>query len=264
MPFVARHADRPVFVGVVHLLPLPGAPRPSPGLDAVEARALADAAALMDGGADGFIVENLGDAPFTGGAVEPFTVAAMTRLARHLREAHPAALLGVNVLRNDARAALAVAAAASADFVRINVHVGVMVTDQGVITGDARGTLLERNRVGAPVAIVADVHVKHAVPLGPVTLEDAARDTWSRGAADALVVSGAGTGLPLDPADLDRVRTAAPEAPVWAGSGIDPHTARAWRARLDGAIVGTYLHRLGRIAEPVDPERVRAIRDALR
>lgn len=252
-----------MFVGVVHLLPLPGAPRPSPGLDAVEARALGDAAALRAGGADGFIVENLGDAPFTAGRVDAFTIAAMARLAGRLREAHPDALIGVNVLRNDALGALAVAAAADADFVRINVHTGVMVTDQGVITGDARATLVERNRLGARVAIVADVHVKHAVPLGPVTLEDAARDTWTRGAAEALVITGSGTGRPLDPADLDRVRAAAPGAPVWAGSGLDPATAHAWRARMDGAIVGTWLHRDGRIADPVDPDRVRAVRDAL-
>jgi len=263
MRFVARLPDRPVLVGVVHLLPLPGAPRPSPGLDAVESRALADAAALIAGGADGFIVENLGDAPFVAGPVDAFTIAAMARLARRLRDAHPTALIGVNVLRNDARGALAVAAAAGADFVRVNVHTGVMVTDQGVITGDARGTLLERNRLDAPVAIVADVHVKHAVPLGPVSLEDAARDTWTRGAVDALVITGSGTGRPLDPVDLDRARSAAPGAPVWAGSGLDPTTARAWKGRMDGAIVGTWLHRDGDLEAPVDAGRVRALRAAL-
>jgi hypothetical protein len=229
----------------------------------VEARARLDAGALVAGGADGFVVENFGDAPFAAGPVEPFTVAAMSRIATCLREAHPTALIGVNVLRNDARAALAVAAAAGCDFVRINVHVGAMVTDQGLITGDARATLLERNRLGAPIAIVADVHVKHAVPLGPVSLEDAARDTWTRGGADALVITGSGTGRALDPADLDRVRAAAPGAPVWAGSGLDPESARAWRGRFDGAIVGTWLHRDGRIDAPVDPARVRALREAL-
>jgi len=138
MPFQPRLTDRPLLVGVVHLLPLPGAPRASAGLRAVETRALRDARALYEGGVDGVIVENLGDAPFTAGRVDAWTVAAMTRLALGVRALAPERMLGINVLRNDALSALAVAEASSADFIRVNVHTGAMVTDQGVITGQAR------------------------------------------------------------------------------------------------------------------------------
>ncbi len=71
MSLFAR-ADRPALVGVLHLLPLPGAPSPGPGLEAVEARALADLRALVDGGADGVILENFGDAPFAKDRVPPW------------------------------------------------------------------------------------------------------------------------------------------------------------------------------------------------
>ena len=122
----------PALIGVVHLLPLPGGPRPSPGLDEVVRRAVADAIALRDGGAHALIVENFGDAPFDRGPVPPATIAAMTRAALALRAELPETFeLGINVLRNDARAALGIAAATGARFVRINVHVGAMVTDQG-------------------------------------------------------------------------------------------------------------------------------------
>ncbi len=164
----------PRFIGVVHLPPLPGGPRPSPGLDAVIERAVADAETLARGGADGLVVENLGDAPFAAEQVDPYTIAAMTRAVAAVRVAVPTLELGVNVLRNDAAAALSIAAATDASFIRINVHIGAMVTDQGLIQGQARETLLLRRRLAAEVKIVADVLVKHASPLGSPSLEDAA------------------------------------------------------------------------------------------
>jgi membrane complex biogenesis BtpA family protein len=227
-------SDRTLLIGVVHLLPFPGSPRRSPGLDAFEA-----------------------------GPVAPATVAAMTLAARAVRQAAPGLRLGVNVLRNDARAAVGIAAAVGAAFVRINVHVGAMVTDQGVIEGRARDTLLERARLAADVRIVADVLVKHAVPLGPWSLEDAARDTAHRGLADVLVVTGSGTGRPTDPSHLARVRAAVPDVPVWVGSGLDPDGVAAM-GPLDGAIVGTWLHRDADLDAPLDVARVRAMVEALR
>lgn len=251
----------PLLIGVIHLLPLPGAPRPSPGLDEVCARAAADARTLLAGGADAAIVENLGDAPFTGQAVDPATVAAMTRAALAVRAAAPTLPLGINVLRNDARAALGIAAAVGAQFIRVNVHSGVMVSDQGFLKGAARETLLERNRLGSPVGILADVHVKHARPLGGETLEDAARDAYHRGLADVLIVSGSGTGQRTDPADLASVRAAVPDAPVWIGSGVTPD--HLGHIDADGLIVGTWLHSGGDLEQPLEVERVHRLREHL-
>lgn len=262
MPADWTRADgRPTLIGVVHLLPLPGSARSSPGLDEVCARAEADAHTLREGGADGLILENFGDVPFAAGRVPPFTVAAMTRLALAVRTSAPGLHLGINVLRNDALAALSVAAAAGAAFIRVNVHTGAMVTDQGLVQGDAQATLLERNRLGARVGVAADVLVKHAVPLGAVSLEDAARDTYHRGLADVLIVTGTGTGQPTAPEHVARVRRAVPEAQVWVGSGATPQTAASLAA--DGYIVGTWLHRTGDLSQPLDPERVRQMRNAL-
>lgn len=259
-----RRADGRVrLVGVVHLPPLPGAPREGPPIEAVVERAVADARALARGDADAVIVENLGDAPFAAERVEPVTVAAMTRVALAVRAALPDLPLGLNVLRNDAVAALSVATVVGAAFVRVNVLVGAMVTDQGLVTGRARELALLRRRLGSTVAVVADVLVKHAVPLGPARLADVARDTWSRGGADALVVSGSGTGQPTDPEDLRTLAEAVPDAPRWLGSGFVPDQAPALVPWLDAAVVGTWLHEEGRLDRPVDPERVAAVRAAL-
>ncbi len=252
---------RPALIGVIHLLPLPGSPAGGPGVNDVEARAVRDAGALVEGGADAVVVENLGDAPYCGGPVPPWTVAAMTRIALRVRARAPDLPLGINVLRNDALAALGVASAVGAAFIRVNVHTGAMITDQGWIEGRARDTLLARRLLGAPVRIAADVLVKHAVPPGPISAEQAARDTWTRGRADALIASGAGTGRPTDPERLLALRRAVPEAPVWVGSGLT--AASAAHTPADAAIVGTALHRDDDLVQPLDPHRVAAIRAAL-
>ncbi len=248
------------LIGVVHLLPLPGNPSPSPGLGAVLARAREDAQALAQGGVDAIIVENFGDAPFAKDAVSPYTIAAMTRAVEVVQDAAAGVEIGVNVLRNDALAALGIATATGAGFVRINVHIGAMVTDQGVIEGRARDTLLARNAWGGRVRIVADVAVKHAVPLGPMPLAVAARDTFHRGHAEVLVVTGTGTGAPTAPQDVQEVREAVPQATVWLGSGLTPERASRYAGVAHGAIVGTYFHEDSRIDRPVDPRRVAAMR----
>jgi uncharacterized protein len=245
------------FVGVVHLLPLPGGPRSSPGFADTFRRAMHDAEALAAGGAQGVIVENLGDAPFSAGAVEPHVVAFVARVVDTIRRELPSLEVGVNLLRNDARGALGVAAAADAQFIRVNVHTGAMLTDQGVIQGDAHRTLRYRQELRVDTKVIADVLVKHAVPLGPVDVRDAARDTWHRGGVDALVISGSGTGAPADPERVEAVRAAVPQARVWLGSGVTHASAEFWRGRVHGAIVGSCLHAEGVLDAPLDRARVR-------
>lgn len=247
-------------VGMVHLLPLPGSPGGPHPVEPILERAGSDARALAAGGVDGVMVENFGDVPFHGDVVPPETVATLTRAVAAVRAEVGELPVGVNVLRNDARAALAVAAATGARFIRVNVHVGTMWTDQGAITGAAAATLRIRDRLCPEVAIVADVHVKHATPPAGQRVEDAARDTWYRGLADALVVSGAGTGSPTDSDELARVCRAVAEAPVWVGSGVTPRSVGALAdAGARGFVVGSALQEGGLAGAPVDPRRVAAL-----
>jgi hypothetical protein len=259
------------LVGVVHLPPLPGDPLAGPGTSFAhaEARALADAEALVEGGVDALVVENFGSAPFfkgtAGDRAPPHQVAALALVARALvaRFGKP---VGVNCLRNDAPAALGAAAAAGASFARVNVHVGAMVTDQGLIEGEAAHTLRYRLALGArDVALWADVLVKHAAPLAPLDAGQAARDCLERGLADALIVTGAATG---EPVALERLRDVAEaargRAPVWLGSGLTPESATTLAPLAQGAIVGTWFKRGGDVRAPVDVGRVRELVAAAR
>ncbi|MDO9694812.1 MAG: BtpA/SgcQ family protein [Candidatus Latescibacteria bacterium] len=232
-------------IGMVHCRALPGAPGWEGDMAAVVAAALADARALADGGVGALMLENYHDIPFFPREVPAETTAALTRVAVTLRDACPDLPLGINVLRNDAHAALAVAAAVGAAFVRVNVLVGAAVTDQGLIEGRAAEVLRLRRQLAPGVGILADVRVKHAAPLAPRPLDDEVADLRRRGGADALIVSGSATGAAADPEELHAVRLAEPDAPLLVGSGLTARNAALYAPHCDGCIVGTSLQVAG-------------------
>ncbi|GJM20185.1 MAG: phosphorybosylanthranilate isomerase [Planctomycetota bacterium] len=217
------------------------------------ARAAAEDARLIEEcGFTAVLVENFHDAPFLPGAVEPETVAALAVVTRAVVEAVDLPV-GVNVLRNDALAALGVAVAAGASFLRVNVLCGAAVTDQGLIQGSAHDLLRRRRALGADVAILADVDVKHATSLDTRPVEHRARDLVSRGGADAVLVTGHGTGQPIDEATLRTVREAVAPCATLVASGTTAESLPALLRASDGVIVGSCLKNpdTGR----VDPKR---------
>ena len=98
--------------------------------------------------------------------------------------------IGINVLRNDAHSAIAIASCTSAQFIRVNVFNGIMATDQGLIKGQAHQLLRYRRELGSDVKIFADVLVKHGRPLGSPNLTTAVQETIERALADAVILSG--------------------------------------------------------------------------
>jgi len=240
------------LVGVCHLPPLPGSPRAARGaMRAAIERARSDARALERAGFDAIVVENFGDAPFFKDDVPRETVAAMTACALAARDAAPKLALGVNVLRNDARAALAVAAATDASFVRVNVLSGARLTDQGIVEGRAADVMRLRAVIAKDVLVFADVDVKHSAPLAVRPIEEEVDELVSRANADAVLVTGVATGAPPDEQDLLRVRRAT-RAKVYVASGATEETVGALLATCDGVLVGTSIKRARRAGGPVD------------
>ena len=251
------------FIGVVHLLPLPGSPRWGDDMARVIARAEEEANILERGGVDGIIVENFGDVPFRTGRLDPETIAGMTVAVDRVKNL-VSVPVGINMLRNDALSALGIAAVTGARFIRVNVHYGVMAAEEGLIEGEAFQTMRRRRALGADVKVLADVLVKHAVPLGPVDLGQVARETAQRGLADGLIVSGAATGLETASFDVSVVRRAVPDGLVLVGSGVTEDNIKRVLEHSDGAIIGTSLKEDGVVANRVDPERVRRMADLFR
>ena len=246
MQLLRRTESSPILFGMIHLDPLPGSPGFSGDFQQILANALADASALVDAGFDALMVENYNDVPFYADRVPAVTVASMCRCINAIRIAFPSTPIGVNVLRNDGLSALSIAYSCEAHFIRVNVLSGASVTDQGLIESRAAELLRMRKAWDSKIEILADVGVKHAVPLDLSELGPAARDTAYRGLADALIVSGIATGSPTSELDIETVRRAVPDRPVLVGSGVtldnfNPSTA-------DGFIIGTAIKEEGRVS----------------
>jgi membrane complex biogenesis BtpA family protein len=256
---------RPV-VGMLHLPALPGAPRFAGEIVALREHVLRDADALATGGIHGLMLENYGDLPFYPGRVPAYVVAHMTALAAEVKRRYPQLPLGINVLRNDGRSALAVAHASGAQFIRVNVLCGARVADQGILHGIAHDLLRERAllRTDDSIRIFADVDVKHSAALAPRPLEEEVSDTLHRGLADALIVSGSGTGRATDPGHVSAARAAAAgKAPVFVGSGVTARSLPEYLPHADGFIVGSAFKAGNDPAQPVDAARVRELLGAL-
>ncbi len=243
-------------IGVVHLQALPGSPESNGDLPFLQAQA--DAHALYEGGVDAIIFENFGDAPFHSNTTPAHTISAMTAVILHASKDLPIPI-GVNVLRNDAIAALAIAKSTGAGFIRVNILSGVYATDQGIIEGDAAGVLRYRAMLAPGVKILADVYVKHAQCLSHSSIEDAARDIVHRGLADALIITGSATGSEVEAGLPEKIAQLELGVPILIGSGVTPSNARKLMQASQGLIVGTYF----KVQGGVDSSRVKEVTGAI-
>jgi membrane complex biogenesis BtpA family protein len=256
MDFQSLFPAHKPLIACIHLLPLPGSPRYQGTMEAVYDTALAEVAIFQRYPIDGLIVENYRDAPFYPRSLPPETVAALAAVTREVvRVAHVP--VGVNALRNDAQAALAIATATEAAFIRVNVHMGVVTSDQGIIQGMSHETLRLRAALRSSVLIFADVGVKHATPLGTRGLVLETRDLSERGLVDALIVSGVWTGAETSPDDIALVRQHT-TLPVLLGSGATPENLHCVYNQVDGLIVGSTFKQAGQAENMVEEARVKA------
>jgi uncharacterized protein len=258
-------AARPTLIGMCHVPALPGSPRFGGIVAAVREWVVRDAIALRDGGADAILIENFGDVPFYPDRVPAHVVAHLAVIADAVRR-ESGLPVGINVLRNDGRSALAIASAVAAAFIRVNVLSHARVTDQGVLQAIAHEVQRDRLLLSAQdIRVFADVSVKESVPLAAgLSLEDEVDDVLHRGLADGVIVSGANTGGAVNVDDLRRARAAAGDGLVLVGSGVTAENARELLKHADALIVGSWLKVDGRVENPVDASRVRALVAAMR
>jgi membrane complex biogenesis BtpA family protein len=249
-------SEKPVF-GMVHLPPLPGSPNYGNSMEDVINHALFDSQVLVENGVTALIVENLGDYPYYPVTQEPETVAAMTRVALEIKKKYPDTLLGINVLRNSWKSAIAIAYLVGAQFIRLNVLTDVMATDQGLIVGEAHLALRYRKYLGADnVLLFCDLYSKHAAPLAARDLRTVASEMVGRGMADAIIISGPETPVPPLKEDILQVRQAVPDVPIILGSGITTEVCDIV-SLADGVVFGYGSKPSGNMNDPVDEKTVR-------
>jgi len=251
---------RPFIIGMVHVGPLPGSPVFKDDINAVIDEAVRNAVALEEGGVDGVLVENFYDTPYPSEHADPATTASLAIIVREVKKAVNMPV-GVNVLRNCCLEALAIAYVCGASYIRVNALSEVVVSDQGILTPRAYDLMRYRRYLGAEhVAVLADVHVKHAAPLVARPIELVALEAVERGLADAVVVSGEATGFKANIEDVIKVKKAVPKAPVIVGSGVTAENAVKYLSVADGAIVGTYFKE----GKQVNKERVRKLINSIK
>ncbi len=256
--------EKPV-IGMVHLWPLPGSPGYTGyGMGTILDHALRDAGALLEGGVNGLVVENMWDLPYyVAGDVQLEAVAAQAVAARKVKEM-AGVPVGVNVIHNGWRAELSIAIAAGLDFMRVCILTGARLWDTGDLDrGCAADLLRKRKELDAEgIRLFADVDKKHSLPFPGLDLETHVEWTEFYG-ADALIVSGRMTG---DAPPVDKVRRAREAAtrPILMGSGTTAENVAEFLRYADGAIVGSSLKVDGVMENPVDVERVRRYVDAVK
>lgn len=254
------------IIGMIHLAPLPGAPRyDGQPVEEIYAAGVADALAMSEAGIDGIIVENAFDLPFARPeAIGPETVAALSAACLRVREAVDLPI-GITCVANGVIPALAIAKAVGARFIRANQWVNAYVANEGFINGPAGEALRYRSAIGAQqVRVFADVHVKfgaHAI-TGDRTISEQARDAEFFD-ADLLIASGQRTGSPTDASEVRAIR-AGTSLPVIVGSGLDVHNAAELLSVADGAIVGSSLKVGGKWWNPVDPIVTKELMEVVR
>jgi len=251
------------LVGVIHAQALPGTPGNQLSVSAIARLAAAEAELYASAGFHGLILENTHDRPYVkGAAVGPEIATALSVVGAEIRRATPLPL-GIQVLAGANRAALAVAHACGAAFVRVEGFVFAHVADEGLIESSAGDLLRYRRAIGADdVLVFADIkkkHSAHAITADVDIVETAkAAEFFS---VDGVVVSGAATGSPADPREVEAVSSAV-GVPTIIGSGITPGNLALYRG-AEAFFVGSSVKSDGVWSGRLDAARTRAVVEAL-
>lgn len=247
---------RKPVVGMVQLGALPGGSRyRNSTIEETLGSAISEARVLADNCVDALMVQNLGDIPVDH-KVRTIQATWMTRVVGEIAQRFGKPV-GLNMLENDAEAMIAVASAAGADFVRIKIYVGAMVTPFGVETGQAYFAIKARTEWQADkVAILADVHDRTGVPLASDSLQSDLDAAVRLGGADALVLTGK---TYQQTHELIAVaRKVVGPAPILVGGGVTVDNIAEVNAVADGSIVSSSLKGSNTAFGRFDADKVRA------
>ena len=259
---------RPVLIAVLHLPPMRRLLIDDRTyIEELIAFAIGEGRKVEAAGFDAILIENYGDSPFMKRVRDLVYILVFSTIVRELVK-ELSIPIGVNLLRNSALEAYAIAYSVGARFIRVNAFVETLVTDSGIIE-PAAPHLAKLRTMYRGVAIFADILCKHATSLYYEYLKEKIGDrkeaikhivleAAERGHADAIIVTGVRTGAPPDLDTVKYVRSVSP-VPILVGSGLDPENATSLLKYADGAIVGSYIRVDGRAGNPIDVQRAQKL-----
>jgi membrane complex biogenesis BtpA family protein len=252
------------LIGMVHLQALPGSPQSEKTPQQIIDIAVDEARKLAEFGFDAILIENMHDTPYMLRNVGPEIVAAMTVATQAVIDAVDLPI-GVQILAGANKAALAVAHATGAHFIRAEGFAFASIADEGLMdVADAGPLLRERRRINAEhIAILADIQKKHSshALTADLSIGDHARGADFMG-ADGVIVTGSHTGHAVDMDQLRQVRGAT-ELPLLVGSGVTPENVKDIFKFADAAIVGSSIKQGGNWSNQLDSKRCIELIDSL-
>ena len=250
--------DSHILWGMIHVPPFPGSGSKAKSLNEIKDFCLIDAKAYFENEITHVFIENFGDAPFSKSTAQPHVVAGLTSIIDHIRQSYPTMQFGVNILRNDALSALAIASMTNSFAIRVNILTHARLTDQGIIEGCSYELAKYKNQLESSVEVWADINVKHSYPLAEIPIEDAIHDSLGRGGANKLIFTGSRTGAEADLNNLKKLVDAnilKPETAV-IGSGISASNIHNYLPYANNFIVGSSLKEHNIFNNHVDPKKV--------
>ncbi|MEV4249961.1 BtpA/SgcQ family protein [Streptosporangium canum] len=256
-----------LVLGMIHLPPLPGTPyHDGGGVEPIVERAVACARALVDGGADGCLIQTVDRVYAAGTDCDPARIAAMALITRAVVEAAgPGFRVGAQLMRNAVQASLAVTQVAGGHFTRVGALVGATMTAGGLVQGDPLAVAEYRNKIGAHgIALIAEVESMHFSWFGGGKTVAEVAATARQAGADAVSLCHHDDDTTMGM--IAAVRAACPGLPViLAGQTHHGNPARLLGSAdgADGAFVGTCLES-GGWGGVIDKDKVAAYVNTVR
>lgn len=234
--------------------PLPGSYRhDNETIDEIVYHALKETEMVQENGFDGIILQNMNDMPIKQ-VSRPEAIGYMTRIGYEIRKNFPDLVLGV-LVNWDGVAALSVADAIGADFVRVeHLFTGANVTSAGILQAQCVEIAEVRKRTRSKVPVYADIYEVHGVPLGKKPIEDAAWEAVHEAFADGLFL--AGKSIEASKEMIAKVREKLPDTPVFLGGGATGDNVYELLKHYDGVSVATWI-KDGNMKNPINPEKAK-------
>jgi len=209
-------------------------------------RALEEITLFEEEGVDGAIIENYH------GSVED-VIATL----QETHERKPNVVIGVNVLPNEFYLSLPLAQKYGADFVQLDQVAGTYQS------GELDFEFYKKVKSQHPeIIVLGGVWPKYYRPVEGSNLETDLRTGIQR--AEAIVVTGAGTGKETPFDKIKKFRKIIGEHQLVVGAGLTPDNAYKQLCISNGAIVGTSLKIDNKTYNPIDRQRVRDFMSVVR
>lgn len=262
--FATMKKGEKIIIGCIHLLPMPNTPFYNEGdYEKSIEKAIIDAKSLVEGGANGCIIQTVDRLFPNTDDTDYMRVAGITAIAQEVKRVVPSDFkLGLQIMWNCITPSLAAARAVQADFTRCTALVGKTESAYGDIVSQPLMVQNYRTHIGARnIAMIAEVAGYHIATDGSYDkkkLLSSARNALLAG-ANAIEVSTA------DEALNERMVLDIKEAfdvPVVLGGGTNIENADRRMKYADCAIVGSCFEK-GNWGGNVQADAVRAYMDKI-